>query len=69
MGSTAAAGVGAAALYGVAWSTRGTYMDESTPYSDLDGLRDTTRSMSVGAGVLGGVALGLGTATVLTWRW
>ncbi len=66
---TAAAGVGAAGLYGWAWASRARYLDETTPYSDLDALRSRTKGATVGAGVLGGVALGLGAATVLTWQW
>ena len=66
---TAVTGVGAGLLYGMAWSSRATYLDEGTAYADLDDLRSRNNTTTLASGILGGVALGLGTATVLTWEW
>ncbi len=66
---TGVVAAGAAGTYAWAWSSRATYLDESTPYGELEGIRSRTQTLSTTSAVLGGLALGLGTATVLTWEW
>jgi hypothetical protein len=63
--SAGAAAVGAAGLYGLAWSLRGDFDDPATDYAALDGLETGTNASVVGAVGLGAVALGLGAAAVV----
>ncbi|MCB9779913.1 MAG: hypothetical protein H6742_15220 [Alphaproteobacteria bacterium] len=63
-GATAAAAGG---LYALAASKHGTFMDPTTPYADLEGLRTQANTFTWTAVGLGVASLGLGTAVAVTW--
>ena len=66
-GLTGAGAATAASLYGLAWASRAQYDDPTTPDDELAGLEQRTNALTVGAGVTGALALGLGTVTLITW--
>lgn len=63
-----ASAVLAGSLYATSWGTRARYLNEETPMEELEGLKKTNHGTLVGAGVAGGLAIGLGSAAwVVEW--
>jgi len=63
------AGVTSASLYGISSNKASQFWDESTPDTSLDQLRRQTNGTAAGSVVAGVVAIGAGTAAVLTFVW
>ena len=67
LGGAVLSAVTAGAFYGVAASRQASLLDDTTPYSDLQGLRTQANAFSGVA--LGCAALGVGFGTVAVIRW
>lgn len=67
-GATGALAVGSAVTLGLAWERRGSFDDPDVgSYDELDDLRDQANNLTIASAVLGGLALGVGTALVFTF--
>ncbi|MCP4810140.1 MAG: hypothetical protein GY913_24575 [Proteobacteria bacterium] len=67
LAATAATGVVALGLQGVAWSSKNKFLDTDTADADLEGLYARNRATYFSSVGVGAVAVGLGTVTLLVW--
>jgi hypothetical protein len=67
VGASAGSAILAGSLAGLASWRHARFMDPSTPYEQLPGLRAQANGLTVAAGGAGAVAVGLGAVAVLRW--